>query len=88
MSVQGKLLQRILAGNSDTNFSFSDLLKVMNHLGFECRIKGSHHIFHRMDIPEILNFQPKGHQAKPYQVKQLREIITKHRLFDEDDTQI
>src|SRR5215207_4864642 len=86
MSVHGKLLQRIVSGNSDANISFDDLLKAMRHLGFECRIKGSHYIFHRADIPEILNFQPKGHEAKAYQVKQLREIITKYRLFHDDNT--
>ncbi len=86
MSVYRKLLSRILSGNSDANISFDDLLKVMRHLDFECRIRGSHHIFHRADVPEILNFQPKGNQAKPYQIKQLREVLTKNHLINEDDT--
>jgi hypothetical protein len=44
------------------------------------RIKGSHHIFYREDIEEILNLQPSGGNAKPYQVKQVRNVIIKYRL--------
>jgi len=29
---------------------------------------------------KILNLQPKGSQAKPYQVKQMRELILKYQL--------
>jgi hypothetical protein len=35
---------------------------------------------------EILNLQPKGSHAKPYQVRQVREIIVRYRLGGEDDT--
>jgi hypothetical protein len=44
------------------------------------RIKGSHHIFTRNDVEEILNLQPKGNMAKAYQVKQVRGILTKYRI--------
>lgn len=37
-----------------------------------------HHIFTRGDIAEIINLQPKGNEAKAYQVKQIRNIIVKH----------
>lgn len=42
--------------------------------------KGSHHIYYREDIPEIVNIQPNGSKAKPYQVKQVRQIIVKYKL--------
>jgi hypothetical protein len=29
---------------------------------------------------EIINIQPDGSKAKPYQVKQIREIIVKYKL--------
>lgn len=29
---------------------------------------------------EILNLQPKGRHAKPYQVRQVRGVIVKYRL--------
>lgn len=32
------------------------------------------------NVEEILNLQPKGAKAKPYQVKQVRSIILKYRL--------
>lgn len=44
------------------------------------RIKGSHHIFWKAGVDEILNLQPVGSKAKPYQVKQVRNVIIKYRL--------
>ena len=49
-------------------------------LGFEERIRGSHHIFTRDGVEEILNLQPKGAKAKSYQVKQVRNVILDYRL--------
>ena len=49
-------------------------------LGFEERIKGSHHIYTKEGVIEILNFQPKGSKSKPYQVKQVRQVILKYKL--------
>jgi predicted component of type VI protein secretion system len=49
-------------------------------LGFAERVRGSHHIYTRADVAEILNLQPKGSKAKPYQVKQIRTIISAYGL--------
>ncbi len=54
-------------------------------LGFDERIRGSHHIFTRDGIEEILNLQPKGSKAKPYQVKQVRRVILTYRLAQVPD---
>jgi predicted RNA binding protein YcfA (HicA-like mRNA interferase family) len=78
-----KILLKILSGSSDRNISFSDLCNVLKYLGFEERIKVSHHIFFREDVEEILNIQPKGSKAKPYQVRQVRNIIVKYKLRGE-----
>ncbi len=59
---------------------FGDLRKLLESLGFEERIRGSHHIFTRDGVEEVLNLQPKGGQAKPYQVKQVRNVILDYRL--------
>lgn len=75
-----KLLIKILSGMSDANISFSGLCQVLKRMGFKERIKASHHIFIKKGVEEILNLQPKGHQAKPYQVKQIREVILKYRI--------
>ena len=59
----------------------------MSSLGFEMRVKGSHHIFSRPEIVEILNLQPRGSKAKPYQVKQVREILTSYGLVRQEKEQ-
>lgn len=79
-----KLKQKILAGGSDANVEFSALCQLLSRLGFEERIRGSHHIFTRLDVEEILNLQPKESKAKPYQVKQVRAILVKYRLGEID----
>lgn len=80
MSQYEKLLLRILCGTHDGNVAFSDLQKVLTILGFVVRIKGDHFIYTRDDIDEIINIQPKGNKAKPYQVKQVRNLILKYQL--------
>jgi hypothetical protein len=55
------------------------------HLGFDERVRGSHHVFTKDGIEEILNLQPRGAQAKPYQVKQVRQAIVKHKLGGDAD---
>lgn len=79
------LLLRILAGKSDANISFSELRHLLAGLGLHERIKGDHHIFTMDGAEEILNLQPQGSKAKPYQVKQVRNLIVKHKLGQEDD---
>ena len=49
-------------------------------LGFFERIKGDHHIFTKDGVEEILNLQPKGGKGKPYQVKQVRDVLLKYHL--------
>ena len=50
------------------------------YLGFAERIRGDHHIFTREGVAEILNLQPRSGKAKPYQVKQVRTVITAYQL--------
>ncbi len=80
MSRYEKILFKILRGVSDKNISFDELCYLLDHLGFQHRVKGSHHIYYKEGIEEILNIQPKGSMAKPYQVKQARNIILKYKL--------
>ncbi len=44
------------------------------------QLSGSHHIFTKDRVEEILNLQPKGNESKPYQVKQVRNVILKYKL--------
>jgi len=75
-----KLIEKILIGKSDQNIDFNDLINLLLNLGFSQRIKGSHHIFYKEDIEDIINIQPFGNKAKPYQVKQIRNIIINNQL--------
>ncbi len=86
MARRDKLLDRILRGTSDANIPFDELCGLLVHLGFDERVHGSHHIFTKEGVEEIINLQPKGSKAKPYQVKQVRGIVLKYKLGGEDDS--
>lgn len=87
MAPRKKVLDRILRGTADANVPFQALCSLLRDLGFDERTKGSHHIFTMVGIPEILNLQPKGAKAKAYQVRQVRNVILKHRLAGGSDEQ-
>ena len=77
-----RLLLQVLHGASDANIRFSDLALLLRDLGFQERVRGSHHIFTREGIEEILNLQPRGSMAKPYQVRQVRNVIVRYKLAE------
>jgi hypothetical protein len=83
MSKYAKLLIQVLRGASDANIPFDGLCGLMRHLGFDERIRGSHHIYSREGVEEIINLQPVGSRAKAYQVKQVRSVILKYKLGGE-----
>lgn len=84
MNRHERLLQTILGGRSDANIRFSELRTLMGYLGFEERIRGSHHLFDKEGILEIVNLQSRGGHAKPYQVRQVRHLILKYKLGGDD----
>jgi predicted RNA binding protein YcfA (HicA-like mRNA interferase family) len=88
VSQKDKLLAKILSGASDTNISFDQLCQLLIKLGFDERIRGSHHIFTKEGVEEILNLQPKQGKAKTYQVKQVREVLRKYQLGGQDDSTV
>ena len=68
------------------NIRFQRICKVAEAFGFIMRKgKGSHYIFVRPGVEELLNFQNVKGKAKPYQVKQLIKIIEKYGLLEEDE---
>lgn len=85
MARRDKILDAVLRGTSDGNIAFRDLCGLLKRLGSGERVRGSHHIFTRDDVEEILNLQPRGSMAKPYQVKQVRSVILKYRLAGDDE---
>jgi hypothetical protein len=75
-----KLFSKIIEGKSDENIAFDDLCQLLKRLGFEQRVKGSHHIFRKEGIVEKPNLQKDGNKAKSYQVRQIRDILIKYNI--------
>ena len=74
-----KTLARILAGSKSVRFE--DMRRLVEAYGFYLeRISGSHHIFVHPDIPELVNLQKVGGEAKPYQVKQMLKPVETYNL--------
>lgn len=80
MSKAEKLRRKIMESGSDANVSFDDLRSFLLGLGFEERIRGSHHNFRKSGIVEKPNLQKEGNKAKGYQVRQVRSIVRKYGL--------
>ena len=80
--VRKRVLLQILQGTADANIRFEDLRSLLSALGFAERIRGDHHVFSKSGVAEILNLQPRGSLAKPYQVKQARAIIVRYKLAE------
>ena len=77
-----RLLQQILSRSHGANIRFGDLRNLLIRLGFRERIRGSHHIFARDDIPENINIQPSRGQVKPYQIQQVRRVFEKYGIAE------
>ena len=83
MSRRTRLRRRLLEGRSDANIRFDELRALLLRLGFVERVRGSHHIFRKKGVSERLNLQRDGSNAKPYQVRQVRQVILKYQLEEE-----
>jgi len=83
MGKHDKVIDAILRGTSDANIAFEDIRGLLVNLGFDERIRGSHHLYRKHGIDEKINIQRAGNKAKPYQVRQIREIILKYHLTSE-----
>ncbi|MSS72790.1 MAG: type II toxin-antitoxin system HicA family toxin [Candidatus Latescibacteria bacterium] len=77
------LLLRLLQGRSDANIPFDDLCHLLRRLGFDERIRSSHHTFRKQGIEEKINLQRDGNKAKVYQVNQVRRIVLKYKMGGE-----
>ncbi len=79
-----KLLHKIL--DSSKNIRFAEMVNLVKGFGFDLsRTDGSHHIFVKSDIPELVNLQNIKGQAKPYQIRQFLKLVEKHNLKLEDE---
>ena len=74
-----KLLAKALSGSK--NLRFGEAAALAEAFGFHLsRTKGSHHIFVHPRVRELVNLQEVGGKAKPYQVRQLLEIVERYDL--------
>ena len=74
-----KLLAKALAGSK--NLRFTEAVALAKAFGYRLsRTKGSHHIFVHPRIKELINLQEVGGKAKPYQVRQLLDIVERYNL--------
>ncbi|MYC35096.1 MAG: type II toxin-antitoxin system HicA family toxin [Chloroflexi bacterium] len=80
MGRYGLLRRQIVDGRSDANIRFDELRGLLMKLGFIERTRGSHHIFRKEGVAEGLNLQRDGNHAKPYQVRQVRQILQRYHL--------
>ena len=74
-----QLLQRLLSGSR--NIRFADAVACAEALGFQLScVNGSHHIYVHPAVPELVKLQNVKGQAKPYQVRQLLQLIERYNL--------
>jgi len=75
-----KLRGRIARG-AVKNVDFDDLIRLLQALDFkEVGGRGSHRVFVRSGVAEILTLQEVHGQAKPYQVRQIAALIHQYNL--------
>ena len=78
-----RTIEAVLSGQGVV--AFNDLQRLLEKLGFRlARVSGSHHIYLHPRVPRPMNVQRVGKDAKPYQVRQLRDIIREFRLNLDD----
>jgi predicted RNA binding protein YcfA (HicA-like mRNA interferase family) len=69
----------------DLTFTTGQTAHLVEGFGFQLsRTEGSHYIFNRPDIPELVNLQKVKGEAKPYQVRQFLKLVEKYNLKLED----
>lgn len=84
MTKPPKLLAKAMA--KQTNLRFTDMIRLVEAFGFKLvRVSGSHHIYARDGVDELINLQNVKGQAKPYQVRQFLALVEGYNLVLGDD---
>ena len=74
-----KTLEEARAGSH--NLRFGDVTRLVEGFGFRlARVSGSHHIFAHPSVPELVNLQAVDGKCKPYQVRQVLDLIDRYNL--------
>ncbi|MEW5722855.1 MAG: type II toxin-antitoxin system HicA family toxin [Thermodesulfobacteriota bacterium] len=68
------------------NVPFGDFVHLMEGFGFKLlRTKGSHHIYGRPGVNELVNLQNVQGQAKPYQIRQFLRLVERYNIRMEEE---
>ena len=79
-----KILEKL--ENSQKNVRYSDFVTLIQAYGFKrTRGEGSHEIYRRTGIADIVNIQNNKGNAKPYQVRQFLSLIEIYNLRLEEE---
>lgn len=63
------------------NVRFRDFCRLIEWFGFQPKGgRGSHQTFFHPGVREILDVQPLGGEAKPYQIRQLIRLVQQYKL--------
>jgi hypothetical protein len=81
MGSHEKQIERLRDFQRDAGWGFDELCVLLQRLGFEMRISGSHHFFRQAGLRDVINLQPLGGRAKPYQVRQVRKVLQSNGLL-------
>ncbi len=74
-----KLLAKALTGSK--NLRFTEAVRLVESFGFQLsRVRGSHHVFVHPTLRELVNLQEVCGKAKPYQVRQLLDLVERYNL--------
>lgn len=84
MAKLSAILEKVMSAHG--RIQFRDFQKLLLKLGFRLdRIRGSHHIYVHPKVTRALSIQPIGKEAKPFQVRQLRDMIAEFGLSLENE---
>lgn len=73
-----RLLRRLASGALH-NVAFQDMIDLVEGFGFRLDwVRESHYLFVHPDVPELLNLQPEGGQAKACQIRQFLRLIEEY----------
>ena len=86
MTKYEKLYEKIVIRGITKGIGFDDLRYFLERTGFALRkITGDHYLYVMDGLQRPINIQPVGSEAKPYQVKQVKNVIRQLRLGGEVD---
>jgi len=84
---QSKREQLLQAARPGQTLRYHELKQILEHFGFRLAIMNRlHNIFVHEALPELLNVQNINGQVKPFQVRQVIQLLYKYQLQAQDES--